>query len=282
MRYYKLRSTALLAEYDDCTMDIFLRMYFSNQKSNVKFQAPKWYSTEIKENSELNLKEITKNEYEQLLNKDFNDYRTIDFDNADIELYHGTDAKMIRMSKDERQMHKSYCEQAIEYLYPLFKAKFYNGYSGDYWGDIDKASLDKETAHYIKDVLDCYRSMLRGNIFFQYPDGVLFLTSDSTTAEDYARRNFAGGEFGYLAYFMCKAASILFPDIKPDKESSYAIKHVLEFGNKKREPIVIPVTNINLEFFRNEAGQSILEYDYGRYRYSGPIELDLSKATFRD
>lgn len=264
MNYFKVRSFSFLAEHDDGTVDVYLKIGFSNA---VKFHAPEWYATEIKQNPELNLKKISKDEFEQLLNEESREYKNIDFDEADIELYHGTDAKMIRMSKEERQEHRTYCKQAIEYLYPVFKANYYDGNSGYYWGDIDKTNLDKETAYYLKDVLDCYRRMLNDHPLYQYPEDVIFLTSNPANAEGYAKRSFAGGEFGYIAYYMCKAANMLFPDLKPDKETSSAIKYVLEFGNKEREPKIMTVKNFEIKLLKDENGGSILDSVNDSFRY---------------
>lgn len=278
MYYFKIPHSALLVEHEDCTIDVFMKMRFSNLKATVKFHAPsKWYATEIKLNTKLRLIEIAHAEFEKLLNKDFCDYKIIDFDNADIELYHGTDAKMIRMTKEERQVHKSYCNHAIEYLYPKFKEKYYNGL---FW-KVDITSFDTETAEGIEEALNKYCFMSNGSDFFQYPDGILYLTSLFGNAKTYAKDSFAGGELGYIAYFMCKAAAGLFFDLKPDGITANAIEYVLEFGNKKREPVVIPVTGLNLGFLKTENDESIFITNQN-YRYSGPLELDLSNATYLD
>lgn len=266
MNFFKVRTFGpLLAEYDDGTVDVYLKIGSLNA---VKFHAPESYATEIKKDLELKLVKINKDEFEQLLNNHFSEYKIIDFDEADIELYHGTDAKMIRMSKEQRQAHKSYCKQAIEFLYPIYKAKFYDGNSGDYWGSIYKTSLDKETTENLIKALNCYRKMLIDHPLYQYPEGVIFLTHNYHEAEVYAEKSFAGGEFGHIAYYMCKAANILFPDLEPDKETSSAIKYVLEFGNKEREPVVKTVKNFKIKLLKDENGGSILGHSSNNgFRY---------------
>ncbi len=265
MNFFKVRtSSTLLAEYDDGTVDVYLKIGFFNP---VKFHAPESYATEIKKDLDLEWVEINKTEFEQLLNKQFSEYKIIDFDEADIELYHGTDAKMIRMSKEQWQAHKSYCKQAIEYLYPIFKAKFYDGNSGDYWGSIYKTSLDKETTENLIKALNSYRRMLLDHPLYQYPEGVIYLTPNRQEAIAYAEKSFAGGEFGHIAYYLCKAANMLFPDLKPDKETSSAIKYVLEFGNKEREPKIMTVRNFEIKLLKDENGGSILGHSNNGYRY---------------
>lgn len=275
MNYYNISDcSALMAVHEDGTVDVLLEMGFSNIMSNaVKFHAPEWYALEIKQNPKLEVEEINKDEFEQLLNEYFKNYKIIDFDAADIELYHGTDAKNILMSKEERLAHRTYCIRAIEYLYELFYEKYYDKELGLFL-IVDNGFDDETEYEMIKSIdggpLKRWQRYKNNHSLYDYPDNVIYLTYDDKTAYGYAKQSFAGGEIGYNAYIICKAAAILFPDLKPDKETAAAIEHVLEFGNQKREPVVLTARNIEIKYLKDENGESILNGNSINYRYISP------------
>lgn len=275
MKYYE-HPSLIAKQNDDETLEVFCSSFMD--LSDVKFIAPKWYADELMPL----LEEISKERFDICYSEDNCDKcTTIDIGNIDIELYHGTDAKIVRMTEEERKMHKSYCKRAIEYLYPLFKEKYY--FDSLYF-EVDKTNLDKETAHYIDDCLHCYRSMLWGNGFFQYPDNVVYLTSLYKNAKDYAYRNFAGGELGYLAYYMCKAAqSVELPGFDPNSETATAIQYVMALGEQKREPIIFRLKvnqDLDLMYLRRENGEILIGTHEQGFRYIGPIKLDLASAEY--
>ena len=181
MKYYEYLSDIIAQKNDDGTVVVYWDSFMN--LSQVKFTAPKWYIEELMPM----LNEVSKKRFDFCYSEEYlKNYKTIDLEKIDLDLFHGTDAKIVRMTESERKTHKTYCKRAIEYLYPLFKNKYY--FDNSHF-DVDKTKLDKETAYYINDCLQCYWSNLGGNGFYQYPDNVVYLSSLYEDAKKFGIRS---------------------------------------------------------------------------------------------
>lgn len=292
MRYFEVNRDLWVLQ-DSGEIDVYTTLSSLFKEDFVKFTVPsglaiEWLDVLKQEESETgNSYEISKEVFELSIEEDYipledDSIIHLDYNELSIELlYHGTDAKIVRMTAEERISYKSCCKDAINYLYPLIEEKYYRPGWNQFC--VDEGVLDTETKHYIDHmVLDSCRSSIKGSPLFQYPDNVLYFSTDHHLASQYARDGFAGGELGMKAFFMCKAAiEINFPDYNPDKKTAIAIQRVLEFGEQKREPVIFTLKNPNLLYLRQEGGGfGFRDGRYGRFRYIGPIELDLSTAEF--
>lgn len=257
----------------------FVYSYNSDVISNyagktIKFDAPLWYIEQIKPL----LEEIKGDEFEQILSKDIGEYETIDIENYEFPpLYHGTDAKIIRMSEQERESYRTCCESVIKNLFPYYEQNYCFGVNRNFRVEIN--GLDDETKRNIEQALRLCDKMLHGNQLYQYPKGVIYLTNVGINLQGYAKKAFAGGELGFIAYYMCKVAlNSGFLAFYRDNKIESAIQRVIEFGEKKREPVVIEIkyTDIDIKYLRSEAGDLITHGLEQSFRYSGPIKLDLS------
>lgn len=285
MRYFEVNQDLWVLQ-DSGEIDIYsFGELFNNDFVKISVPsglATEWLDVLKKEEADTgNSYEISKDIFELSIEEDhipLDEYIPLNFNEPTIVLYHGTDAKMGRMSAEERLSYKSCCKDVINYLYPLFEEKYYRPEWNQFC--VDEGVLDTETRHYIDhEVLDNCRSSIKGSPLFQYPDNVLYFSTDHHLASQYARDGFAGGELGMKAFFMCKAAiEINFPDFNPDRETAIAIQRVLEFGEQKREPVIFTMKNPNLLYLRQEGGG--LGFRGWCFRYIGPIELDLSTAEF--
>lgn len=214
--------------------------------------------------------------------------------------YHGTDARMVRMSEKERLQYLNSCNLTIDYLFELYEPLLeevtietqVNGmtcYVPNYKIDIEYKQLFFENN---KEIV--YRNLIekifmikernRGNQSYQY--GYLFLTRDPSSAIDYARRSFAGGELGLIAYRLLEGMEFInFPEFSPSKEVQKAIEEVKEFGKEGlEEPVIITLDNLDIGQLLTEDGEQInmtfVKMGVGSYRYNGKIVLDLNKAEF--
>lgn len=287
MRYYRAihpdvnnRPLDLLVQEKDNSYFVYSDRsdVFSNlAQKPISFFAPLWYIEQIKPY----LVEVSIEEFNETLNdKDkFEGCETIDIEKYDYptKLLHGTDAKIIRMSDEDRKSYRSCCEKAIKYLYSYYEQNFCFGYNRNFRVEIE--DIDEETKSNVENALKNYQRMLDGRKLWQYPDGTIYFTTVGKNAKDYAYQSFAGGEFGYIAYYLCKAALCKgFPELHPDKETQYAIQRVLEFGGQKREPIcfIIESHELDLRYLRSETGDLLSSRLEQNFRYSGSIKLDLS------
>ena len=62
-----------------------------------------------------------------------------------------------------------------------------------------------------------------------------------------------------------------------EKDIETAVKKILEFGNKEKEPIVIPFDNLKVEYLRDEAGYLLTQFDFSNlsFRYLAPLHFKI-------
>ena len=197
-------------------------------------------------------------------------------------MYHGTDARIIRMGSEEIKRIKSKCEDALHYMWTLFKPL----YDRDH--ETLKRCLDfdnrPEDFYKLLDKLHCCSAMHNGREEYQYE--ALYLTNSIERAKGYARRAYAFGEIGEVTYVMYKAAmKIKFKDWNPTEEITDTLEFIKEFAEEDSEPVVLKLENLDPLYFESHKGglvsQDMLEFDPGdmfSFRYVKTIELDLNDA----
>ena len=197
-------------------------------------------------------------------------------------MYHGTDARIIRMGSEESKRIKSKCEDALHYMWTLFKPL----YDRDH--ETLKRCLDfdnrPEDFYKLLDKLNCCSAMHNGREEYQYE--ALYLTNSIERAKGYARRAYAFGEIGEVTYVMYKAAlKIKFKDWNPTEEITDTLEFIKEFAEDDSEPVVLKLENLDPLYFEMDNGglvcQNRLEFKPGRvcsFRYVKTIELDLNDA----
>lgn len=197
-------------------------------------------------------------------------------------MYHGTDARIIRMGSEEIKRIKSKYEDALHYMWTLFKPL----YDRDH--ETLKRCLDfdnrPEDFYKLLDKLHCCSAMHNGREEYQYE--ALYLTNSIERAKGYARRAYAFGEIGEVTYVMYKAAMIIkFKDWNPTEEITDTLEFIKEFAEDDSEPVVLKLENLDPLYFEMDNGglvcQNRLEFKPGRvcsFRYVKAIELDLNDA----
>lgn len=269
MKFFKIINSGSIATLlNDASLLVF-------SENGNKFIAPDWYAKELYPLLEV----ISQNDYEDELNIILHEtldgekegFEEIDLDNLQLPpLYHGTDRKVLRMTDEQRYTHKACCKHVVDFIYPIFLKLFRN--NGNW--DISKLGLGMKLESCVIDALGCLDSRTNRNENFQYPDNVLYLHSYRGCADSYAARSFAGGEIGYIAYFLCQAViNMSVSEFHLDEETENAMQKVLAFGNEGKYPVVITLNNLDFKFLRNENGSIItdLNFEGKSYRYLKPI-----------
>lgn len=197
-------------------------------------------------------------------------------------MYHGTDARIVRMSNEKITKLKEQCTEALHYMWSFFKPLY----------DKDRETLMRsldfdnrpEVYYKLMDKLHCCSAMHNGREEYQYE--ALYLTNSIERAKGYARRAYAFGEIGEVTYIMYKAAmKIKFSDWNPTEAVSNTLNFIKDFAEEDSEPVVIKVENLDPLYFEKDNGglvcQDILDFEPGEmfsFRYVRTIELNLNDA----
>lgn len=214
-------------------------------------------------------------------------------------LYHGTDARFVRMSKEERMEYLDKCKKVIDYLWELFQPLWTTteiieiplpngekGYAPERKIEIIANKLCSKENRIIKcnffESLSRVEAWKNGNTQYQYGD--LYLTSVRKTALNYARRAFAGGETGLNAYRLIEGAELLQIEgwDKNDDISKIIAEIKQTIGTEdNEEPVVITITDIDKDKLFADTGNSLdANIPQQLFRYVGEYSLDLNNAFY--
>lgn len=196
--------------------------------------------------------------------------------------YHGTDARIVSMTDDERKAFAKDIDVALSYMWSFFEPYKFRM---DELKDI--LEYDKDNTLWLKlyDALIHYGAMEIGNEQYQY--GSFYLTNFLGRAASYAMESFAFGESGFNAYYMIKAAEkINFEGWNPPKDVISAIHRIKAFANDIPQPVVFKFIDIDYHLLQHENGKDITEDNKhvflscgGSFRYLKDVKLQLSDAT---
>lgn len=223
-----------------------------------------------------------------------------------VELYHGSDARIIEMTKEEREQYKNDCDLVVNSLFPLFKPlmsyekveRILNG-EKSYVYEIPlkryQNLLDEKGGQYMYinlfEKLTMIDARNNGSELYQYND--LYLCASKLTAINYARRSYAGGETGLNAYRLIQGAEIVgFENMYADPNVKRAAERIKEFAKEGNErPVIITIDDIDPCYLFYEDGKPIEKDDIKElierrrknqinFRYTKYVELKLCKIEF--
>lgn len=214
-------------------------------------------------------------------------------------LYHGTDARFVRMSKEERMEYLDKCKKVIDYLWELFQPLWQKEVqqvtlpNGAKIFDSSSRKIEQLKSNFINageqelysrllSRLSMVDSWKGGSKWYQYD--FLCVTGDKEKAERYAKRSFAGGEFGYIAYdLICGAEFLNLFTNEILEEISLYIEEIKIFSNSQ-EPIVITIDDLAPEFLYVETSDkpfseipSVL-IKHLSFKYKNEYTLNLDNA----
>lgn len=215
-------------------------------------------------------------------------------------LFHGTDLRILKMSKEERLKFKAECILAIDYMWQFI---------GPYNEDVTvkkilpvspepvyvresrlkelEPLLKDEKDHYIYNNLvtavSCNELRLLGNSKYLYD--YTYLTSTPHTAASYASSSWKFGEVGQIAYRFYQAIEKMRPaGWNPSDEIQSIIEKLLSFVNDKSEPVIVECYDYDLKYLFRDSGRPVNERDYydgklrGHYYYTGELALHIKNA----
>lgn len=195
-------------------------------------------------------------------------------------LYHGTDARIVRMSAEERKEHKQHCMLVVDFLWPFYDRSIFE--IANLIGDEQMTKRPLFWKAFI-----CIGGYKNRNQQYQYEH--FSLTNMKERAEAYAYNSFAGGELGLIAYELYQGAKeIGFDGWNPTDEVISAARNIADFAEDVHEPVLFSFDDYDLGLLRMEDGKDLSELSWQSMatgsvkcslRYLGNAKLDISRAT---
>ena len=216
-------------------------------------------------------------------------------------LYHGTDARIVKMTDDERRQYLNHCENVIDYLFPFYDelATTFEQVQEEYQGEVRFSSrclLDTRFKDNIMQIPHLYMGLHnsiisiqarnRGNGQYQY--GSFYLSSMRQMAINYAIRSFAGGELGFVAYrFIQGLECVEFSDYHPSQDIVHSMDIIKDFASDESQhaPVLFTFKDVDINFLQDDKGNPLPpdfdDYDIGRaFRYINDVHLSLDDAEY--
>jgi len=203
-------------------------------------------------------------------------------------LYHGTDARMARMSQEEIEAFKADIIKSLDFLW-----KFFEPYSDEHchmeFNETCKGYVQVRNLENLKPILrydtdpTLYNNLLfaisinqmrlKGREGWQYHG--LHLTNWEELAWHYAKRSFCFGEIGLVTYqFILASKRIRFRGWNPEPEVEQAMKKICEFAEEKAEPVFVVVDDYDIRKLRDEGGKKLKEGVSSRvFLLKGKVDL---------
>lgn len=221
-----------------------------------------------------------------------------------LTLYHGTDLRILEMTKEEREQYKRECNLVIDALFPLYqpliKEEMVEGVCNGnkiYYYEFPlklkyERLLDEKGEHMYHNLIKALNNIEcrnNNNGLYQYKD--LYVCASKYDAMIYAQSSFAGGETGLIAYRLIKGAEIIgFDNMYNDPVVKQAAERIKEFAKEGNErPAIVTIENIDIKDLLREDGRPLSDIDLKlindfvgvarfKFRYTKPIELSQCKV----
>ncbi len=204
-------------------------------------------------------------------------------------MYHGTDLRMVSMSEQERINYKNKCFSLAEYLWPNF-SECLN--LGDFYQELKRVVSKKKGVSEWNNfwhAINCYSAYINKCQFYQYESGCIYLTNLKFRAEEYARKAFAGGELGMIAYRFQEMAAFIGINLNLQPNAlQIALEEIRKMGNSTPQPVIFEIRDYHLDKLQFENGKPVpmsllssLNTGFGgSFRYCDQIELNPAAAIF--
>lgn len=209
-------------------------------------------------------------------------------------LFHGTDARILDMSEEERHAFHSDCESVSNALWSLFEPNALGQETvmdRDSSGNevlVERDRIDKfrecfedegQFRRFVLAVSIFYRSHFLDDTLFEHD--AVYLTSFRQGAERYAHRAGYFGEIGFVAYHLADAARRC--TYETDNDTSARMDRIIAFAEAEHHPVVVAVNEYNPDLLLTERGE-VLKISKGSvggsmFRYVGNLDFKAFPAT---
>lgn len=185
------------------------------------------------------------------------------------EFYHGTDARILRMSTLERQSYIQFAKEVVDTL----GTKFLSLFQIDHRLLMFKEQLGECYELFVDSIQNVYLNKI-GYEHYQY--GNLYVTTWKPDAVMYSVKSHAFGEIGLIAYGIISGMMAIAKAQGNSLDMFLPMKPFIDFAESAPSPVVLKIDSIDKSFLKNEDG-TFIEIDKivcgASYRYLKNIDF---------
>lgn len=201
-----------------------------------------------------------------------------------MTFYHGTDARISRMSDEERKTFRKEIFAALDYMWGLMDPYFCKydevpDHKHNIIRRIEKmkvfeGKMEEDTYSQFYYALSHEKARRDDLKTWQYQEGVLYFTTTLKTAISYAYRSNVFGELGSNVWNMYKGIRNLNLDTwNPSEEIQTILDKIERFATEEPFPIVYMFDDLDRDYLFTDAGEAVsdeqLEFRH-LFRYDDP------------
>jgi hypothetical protein len=194
----------------------------------------------------------------------------------DLILYHATDARVVKFSKEDRIKITNFCKRLIKALSPLYQ-------DGDYGrtilSKIKEVVGDDYTYHDITSAYQSTVAMSVGAEDFQYGD--FYLERKGYSLIRYAYQAKCFGEIGFTAYNLwLGATALLGKELDIDNKDAHLFETIFDLAADSPEPVIYKFNafkDFDTKYLLAETGEHInfeAKFHCSSFRYKKEIDLN--------
>lgn len=180
--------------------------------------------------------------------------------NQSVKFYHGTDARIVRMKKDERLAFREMVEEIIKTLWPVYQPYVDCSVDNAKYKLFVLLDRNESLFDYVWTRLNYFAAQQLNNKLYQYQKDGLYVRKEMLFANNYANIARYFGEIGSIAYAMA------YPIEKIQDISEFALEFkcklnkFLDFCNQVPEPVVFEFDIESPEYLIDEDGMQVPEW----------------------
>lgn len=201
-----------------------------------------------------------------------------------VIFYHGTDARIVRMTTEERKNFRAMVDEIIHVLWPIYKPYIDGSMQYGEYELFVLLNRNERLFDFVRQRLGYWYGQTMNNKLYQYQEDGLYVRMDKIFADNYANTARFFGEIGSIAYAMAYPLKLIKQASKFNQDFTDKLNKFLDFCSQTPEPVVYEFNLSSCENLIDENGNSLSNEIFFDIFCVNPClrivkEVDLSSMT---
>lgn len=177
-----------------------------------------------------------------------------------VKFYHGTDARIVRMKKENRLSFRETIQEIIDTLWPIYQPYIDGAIENAKYELFVLLDRNERLFDYVWQRLNYWSAQQLNSKLYQYQTEGIYVRKDKLFADNYANTARYFGEIGSIAFAMAFTVEKIRTSIELEEDFKEKINNFLDFCNKSPEPIVFEFDIDSPQYLIDENGNKVSEW----------------------